>query len=84
MSACERVMSARKWVASVGDNRFSERYSSCRDWLERNPAANNAIGLPDSEQLSRWRQRRQFEDRSARDKGARAVSGIIALNTATR
>ena len=64
-----------------GDNRFSERYSSCRDWLERNPAANNAIGLPDSEQFSRWRQRRQFEDRSARDKGDRAVFGIIALNT---
>ena len=74
------MISALRWVASVGDKRLSDKYNSWSDWFERRPAASKAIGRPEREQVSKWRHRRLLEDRSARDSGANAVSGIIALN----
>ena len=75
----DKEVRARKWAPSSGESRFSARYNSCTDLFWRNPAVNKATGLPDRAQFSSRRQRRNVELRSARENGANAEWGKLAL-----
>ena len=68
-----------KCAPSSGDSLFSARYNSWTELFCLRPAVNSATGRPDSEHPSNRRQRKNGDDRSARENGAKAASGMFAL-----